>query len=426
LSKNYKILIVDDSKSIRALLSSLIEENVKHVQVDTVSSAEEALEYLERHTVNLILLDIIMPGIDGFEFAKLIKQNESTQKIPIIFITASLNKDEFMQKGFSLGAIDYIQKPFDEIHLANKINTYVKLFKKEDELEESFSIIYNILAHMDNFLLIIKNNKAIQTNKRLLDFFGYNSLEDFKSNCISDFFIKDDTSFYHGSTIKDLIQALKQNTNIDTKVKMYDKNENCEKIFITKISLLNSETEKSEEYIISFTDITETEKLKDSYQRLASIDTLTQIANRKRFNEELHKELQKYKIYKKPLSLLMFDIDHFKKVNDDYGHQVGDDILIELSSLVQGLVREIDLFARWGGEEFFVILPNTTIEDSNIVAKNLREAIENHKFSGKINVTCSFGISSVNEADDEDSLLKRIDKALYKAKANGRNRVETL
>jgi len=153
-------------------------------------------------------------------------------------------------------------------------------------------------------------------------------------------------------------------------------------------------------------------------------DGLTQIYNRRYFEEEFDREIARYKREKTPLSIFMFDIDKFKHINDTYGHQRGDDILKELVILIKNNIRAIDIFARWGGEEFISILPNTILKDAILVAEHLKKIIENYKFIDNIKVTCSFGVAEFKQNDTKETIVKKVDKALYRAKERGRNRVE--
>ncbi|MEA1913891.1 MAG: GGDEF domain-containing protein, partial [Campylobacterota bacterium] len=116
--------------------------------------------------------------------------------------------------------------------------------------------------------------------------------------------------------------------------------------------------------------------------------------------------------------------DHFKKFNDTYGHDIGDKILMQLTEMLALKVRNRDIFARWGGEEFVILLPVTKLEEAQKVAEHLRQAIEEHLFYNNLRVTCSFGVAQVEQNDTEQTALKRADEALYVAKQNGRNRVE--
>ncbi len=158
-------------------------------------------------------------------------------------------------------------------------------------------------------------------------------------------------------------------------------------------------------------------------EELSVTDPLTGIFNRKRFNEELSVEIERVKRYSGFLALIMFDIDHFKEINDAYGHAVGDAVLVELTSLVGSLIRKADVFSRWGGEEFLILLPETDLDGAEKMAEKLRASVETRKFPGVARVTCSFGVATFTEIDDEDTLFKRADDALYEAKKTGRNRV---
>lgn len=158
-------------------------------------------------------------------------------------------------------------------------------------------------------------------------------------------------------------------------------------------------------------------------QQLASTDVLTGTYNRRHFNEVLQAELAQAKRYTKPLSLILFDIDHFKKINDTYGHQVGDDVLHKLAELVSGSIRDADIFARWGGEEFTILITDNESLSSHRLAEKLRELIESYPFADIGKVTCSFGVTEYQAGDDLKSIIKRADDNLYRAKGEGRNRV---
>jgi diguanylate cyclase (GGDEF)-like protein len=156
----------------------------------------------------------------------------------------------------------------------------------------------------------------------------------------------------------------------------------------------------------------------------ATRDALTKLYNRRRFNELLEGEMGRSRRYKMPLSLVMFDIDRFKNINDAYGHARGDSILEEIARVVADAIRKYDIFARWGGEEFMILVPNSNLEGTLLMAEKVRSTIENYAFTEVGTVTCSFGITEYKDGDSVDSLVIRADGALYKAKELGRNRVE--
>jgi diguanylate cyclase (GGDEF)-like protein/PAS domain S-box-containing protein len=174
-------------------------------------------------------------------------------------------------------------------------------------------------------------------------------------------------------------------------------------------------------------DIHERVKMEERLRELSVTDVLTGLYNRLKFNEEMEREISRSKRYKLPLALIMFDIDHFKNINDTYGHQIGDDVLKEVSNLVSKIIRNSDILARWGGEEFMILCPHTNNQDMKILAERLRRKIEEYPFSHGDKVTISIGASIYSHSkDNADELLKRVDKALYEAKKNGRNIVKSL
>ncbi|MCF6281887.1 MAG: sensor domain-containing diguanylate cyclase [Candidatus Polarisedimenticolaceae bacterium] len=181
---------------------------------------------------------------------------------------------------------------------------------------------------------------------------------------------------------------------------------------------------KSQGAVITFSDITERLKTEQELQHKASFDGLTGIYNRLKFEELLEHALSEAKRYKRPVSLAMFDIDHFKLINDAHGHLVGDAVLKEVTALTQLCLREVDSLARWGGEEFMILAPETTLDGVTKIAEKIRNTIACYKFSGVGQVTVSFGIAQIENSETEDALLKRVDDALYIAKQLGRNRVE--
>jgi len=165
----------------------------------------------------------------------------------------------------------------------------------------------------------------------------------------------------------------------------------------------------------------------------ALIDEVTQIYNRRKINHDIMVAIERYERYGAPFSLVMLDIDHFKSFNDQYGHPVGDEILVKISSFMLGRTRHSDIFARWGGDEFALLLPNISKEQATQLCEKLRNAIAENtcavlqrRFNITQHLTCSFGVTAMRQDDTIDSLVGRTDRALYVAKERGRNCVETL
>jgi len=162
----------------------------------------------------------------------------------------------------------------------------------------------------------------------------------------------------------------------------------------------------------------------EKLELIATTDSLTLLYNRRKFDEMLKYEIDRDRRYKDGLSLIMSDIDHFKQINDQYGHHVGDKILIEFVEKVTNAIRKTDVFARWGGEEFALLIPGANAEIAMSVAEKIRSLVESSQYSIEKTITASFGVAVLMDMEDEESLVKRADKALYRAKENGRNCVE--
>jgi len=173
-------------------------------------------------------------------------------------------------------------------------------------------------------------------------------------------------------------------------------------------------------------DITEIKELHQELERLAETDSLTGTYNRMKYEDIIAKELARSGRFGRPLSLIMFDIDHFKEVNDRYGHSIGDQVLKDVADIVREHKRQVDHLFRWGGEEFMIVALEADLEHATFLAERIRKAIEASSSHGVGNLTVSFGVTQYKEGDTDDTLLKRADAAMYKAKINGRNRVETM
>ncbi len=189
------------------------------------------------------------------------------------------------------------------------------------------------------------------------------------------------------------------------------------------ITPIMDEEQNIKNFVATSQDITERVQVEEKLQKLATIDSLTGIYNRYKINKELDVEIARAKRYNGSFGLAMFDIDHFKLVNDLHGHDIGDYVLKELSSALSKYIRESDRFGRWGGEEFIIILPH--IDKQHLIAfvEKLREVVSSHKFGDIDQITISVGITVLRESDDKKTILKRVDDALYQAKKEGRNRV---
>ena len=189
------------------------------------------------------------------------------------------------------------------------------------------------------------------------------------------------------------------------------------------ISPLKNEKGEITGFVSTAKDITERVEMEKALKNAAQTDHLTGLYNRLKFEKSLTRALEMHRRYGHRFSLILFDVDHFKAVNDTYGHDVGDDVLRQLSALLNERMRQTDIVARWGGEEFIVLLPEADIGAAGKIAEELRSEVERHLFEAVEHVTVSLGITEASQDDTEADIIKRADEALYNAKAAGRNRV---
>jgi len=277
----------------------------------------------------------------------------------------------------------------------------------------------DILDSSTNIIIINDRKNIVDVNDAFFKYFEeYTSLEDFKKThrCICDFFeeekgyLKSNMDGVHW--INYLLE--KENESNIIKVKI-----NAQEYYF-KVSA-STIVYNLDLFSVVLSDITEQEKYKKSLEKLTITDPLTKIGNRRHYEQKIEEEIQRANRYKRSLSLLMFDIDYFKKVNDTYGHDIGDVVLREYTSLVKSLVRNEDIFCRVGGEEFMLILPDTDMKSSYIIAEKLRKAIVG--FECEVRVTMSFGLVGHQKDEKSDDIYTRVDSALYEAKNSGRNKV---
>ena len=410
------ILCIDDIKTNLFTIQSVIEDLADELyDVVLAQSANEGLNILLKQKIDIILLDVMMPDIDGFEAAKIIKSNKKTKNIPIIFVTA--NKDnKTIENCFKVGGDDYISKPFNHTELLARLSFHLRLKEQTEQLNREKEYVQNILNLQENILITTTSKKIINVNNAFLEFFSYKNFREVKNNYSSNF-IEEDGYFSLSLVDKEsnwIDEITKLSKDNDVLVKLL-KDEN-EHIFNIKVSSF------ADQYIITLTDITQISQQSLEYKHEASYDTLTQVYNRNMFHSLMKEKISAYKENHKPFVFIMLDIDFFKKVNDNYGHLVGDDVLINIAKLIKNHIRTNDIFARWGGEEF-VLSFDVGIERGVEIANNLRNIIENHNFDVIKNLTCSFGITKFKDNDTLDSMIKRADEALYEAKDSGRNRV---
>jgi len=305
MAKANVLLVEDDPIQAEATKETLEKAGYN---VACTTDGISAIKQVKANKPDIILLDVILPGLDGYEVCRWLKLEEQTRGIPVIMLTI---KTELSDKisGLHIGADDYLPKPYDELELNARIYASLRTKALQDELRSKNTQLEELLAKV--------------------------------------------------------------------------------------------------EY-------------------MAITDVLTGLFNRRRLHLDLAKEFERSKRYESPLALMLMDLDHFKNINDTYGHLAGDMVLQNVAKIIQKNIREIDTAARYGGEEFIVLLPNTKKEDAVNLAERMRLSIENHTFPDMQNtaITVSIGIAGVPDKDitTEDKMVQCADIALYKSKQSGRNR----
>ncbi|MDQ7042851.1 MAG: diguanylate cyclase, partial [Sulfurimonas sp.] len=285
--------------------------------------------------------------------------------------------------------------------------------------KQELKLLAQAIGQMDELVKITdKNGTITYVNEALVAHSGYRAIELIGNNISIFKSGKHDKKFYEnlwgtiktGKVFRSVITNKKKNGSL------YYEETTITPIIDRKGDITN--------FVATSQDITQRIKMEEKMKKLATRDSLTGIYNRYKTNEEIDSEIRRMKRHPASFALLMLDIDHFKLVNDTYGHDVGDYVLKELCKVVLNNIRESDKFGRWGGEEFMLVLPQTNKEESIIIAKKLRQAIESHTFKDISKITISVGVTTFNTGDTKEKLLKRVDDALYKAKEDGRNRVQ--
>ncbi|MEF3191003.1 MAG: diguanylate cyclase [Campylobacterales bacterium] len=403
-----RILVVDDTPQNIELLGVLLRR--ERWEVMAATSGEKALAMVERKPPDLILLDVMMPAMDGYEVCRRLKANPVTEKIPVIFLTAK-NEREDMLEGFKGGGVDYITKPFDAQELLARVRTHLQLVDHQKALAR-----YHRLA--DRFVLGTTTNKngiIMEASEAFAQRVGFQREELIgrSHNIIrhpdmsQEFFASLWSTIERGEPWRGEIKNLTKSGEVfwaDTYI---------EPIIDIDGAILGYEAVRI--------DITDKKRIEE----LAITDRLTGVYNRLRLDEALNHEIARAKRYYHPLSLVMIDIDYFKKINDTYGHQAGDEVLKKVAFLIKTSLRDSDVVGRWGGEEFMVLLPETSLEAALELSERLRQRIFEADFGEIGHRSCSFGVATLREEESVTQLVARADEALYRAKHNGRNRVES-
>ena len=410
------ILVVDD----QSINIDFIVTNFKDkYSIKVASNGKMALKVLDKFEIDLVLLDIQMPIMDGYETIKEIKKQDRFKDLPVVFLTAKTDNDSLI-KGFELGARDYIRKPFNTKELNVRVNNHLETYKLIKRLELSYKNLEKLLDSQANIVILTNGKELKFANRKFFEFLNFENLEKFKEKhkCICEFFIEDE-NFFHLKKIEEGANWLDEiNLLEDSQRVVLIKNETKELAFSVSINQYDIDT-----MIVNFTDISETFNQKMILEKKILHDKLTNAYNREFFDQNYKKFISEYSSSNSKLAIAMLDIDHFKLVNDNYGHDIGDQVLIQFVDTLNKNSRKNDILVRWGGEEFIMILKIDEVSNLQKILESLRKSIESCVFNTVGHKTCSIGGTIYLENEDILKTIKRADEAVYKAKELGRNKV---
>ena len=449
-----RILVVDDILANVRLLEARL--SAEYFDVLTASNGPDALEICKNGRADIVLLDVMMPRMDGFEVCRRLKADVATQHIPVIMVTA-LDQASDRVQGLESGADDFLNKPVDEIALITRVRNLVRLKVMNDEMRmraatrQELGILDTATRAIEadkGHGLIMVVDSAIRSAQRLVDSLS----KEHEASLVTDpnqalirlaekphdvALVSLDLDGADGLRLCSQIRSLERTRNLPVIV-LVDHGGEARLLRALDMGVndyLKRPVDRNEMLARIRTQIKRkryADFLRSSLDQSveqAITDALTGLHNR-RYMETHMKRLVSEALQKgRTLSVLVADIDHFKSVNDTYGHDIGDVVLKEFAQRLKGSVRGMDLACRLGGEEFVVIMPDTDLERACQVAERIRGQVATETFDiGKtrqpLRVTASVGVAALERAEDTAEIIfKRADQALYVAKREGRNRV---
>lgn len=449
-----RILVVDDIPANVKLLE--VRLSAEYFEVITATSGPQALEICDTADCDIVLLDVMMPGMDGFEVCRRLKQNPKTRHVPVIMVTA-LDQPADRVKGLEAGADDFLTKPVSEIALIARVKNLVRLKRAADELRmrahTSREMGLDGLASLEEDIdknrgqiLVIDDRRS--SYERIANTLSREADVTVETDPQDALFRSADGDF-------DLILLSLSLEGFDSlrlcsQLRSLERTRNLPILLISEpednARLLRGLEIGVNDYILRPVDKNEllartrtqvrrkryTDKLSANVQQtmeMAVTDGLTGLHNRRYLETHLATLVSQSVSRKTELSVLIADIDYFKAVNDTHGHDAGDEVLREFARRMRRAVRGLDLACRFGGEEFVIVMPETDMALAYMVAERVRQRMSSEPFliqggAEALDITVSVGVAGLQGSRDTlESLLKRADTALYAAKREGRNRV---
>lgn len=448
-----RVLIVDDiPTNVRLLEARLTAE---YFEVVTATSGQQALDICANSDIDIVLLDVMMPEMDGFEVCKRLKSSHKTYHLPVLMITA-LDQPSDRVRGLEVGADDFLTKPVDDVQLMARVRSLVRLKALTDELraramtgqqiavEDAIRAMEMISTSSGSILVVDTDQRHAERLKNYLtpehrvDILTQPADAVFQVTgaqyelAIVTMALADFDPLRVCSQIRTLehtrnlpIILVSDETDKPRVVRALDLGVND---FITRPVERNELSARVRTQIRRHRYALELRQSVNNTMAMAVTDDMTGLYNRRYFDRHLGVMLGKAQSQERDMALMILDIDHFKSVNDNYGHDVGDAVLKEFAARLKRNIRGVDLACRFGGEEFVVLMPDTDYRQAKTIAERVRQSISERNFDigaqRQLSVTVSAGVT-LNEArsDTPESLIKRADVALYRAKREGRNRV---
>ncbi|MBV9993057.1 MAG: PleD family two-component system response regulator [Alphaproteobacteria bacterium] len=448
-----RVLVVDDILSNVKLLEAKL--TAEYFEVVSAFNGIDALARIEEHTPDIVLLDVMMPGMDGFEVCKRIKQNPKTAHVPVVMVTA-LDQPSDRVAGLDAGADDFLTKPVDDAALFARVRSLVRLKMMTDELRmrETTGQSMGLLDPTDQLqdanpsgrVLIIEDRPesvawfsgALQPTHEIssVDTFE-EALVRVKGGDFDLIIVSLGMRGFDGLRLCSQLRSIPEARNVPILVVVSDgdRRKLTQALEMGVNDYLTRPVDRNELVARVRTQLRKkryADRLRRNVQlslEMAITDQLTGLHNRRYMTSHLDNLMAQAARAGKPLAFVIMDIDYFKSVNDTHGHDIGDEVLREFAKRIGANIRGIDLACRYGGEEFVVVMPETDAGFAYAVAERLRKSIETTPFPisrapAKLNLTISIGIaSSEGLSDTADALLHRADQALYSAKRTGRNKV---
>jgi two-component system, cell cycle response regulator len=449
-----RVLVVDDVPANVKLMEARL--SAEYFDVITALSGQEALAVCARAECDIVLLDVMMPDMDGFEVCRRLKADPSTHHLPVVMVTA-LDQASDRVKGLEAGADDFLTKPVSDVALIARVRSLVRLKMMTDELR--MRAVTSREIGIENpareaiadtgkggRILVVEDRKA--SWERLMTMLGNEHEVEVEADPSEALFRVADGDYdlvvvslglenFDGLRLASQVRSLERTRTVPI-LAIAEAEDNARLMRGLEIGIndyLIRPIDRNELMARVRTQIRRkryTERLRDNVQmsiEAAITDALTGLHNRRYMETHLTSLVEQAHARGKPLTVLVLDIDFFKAVNDTHGHDAGDDVLREFAVRLKKSIRGIDLACRLGGEEFVVVMPDTDMAVATMVAERLRRRIAAdpfpiHKGERKVAVTISIGLAALAGPDDgAASVLKRADQALYKAKRDGRNRV---